>query len=415
MKDIAVIGGGAAGYAAALSAKERFPGARVTVLEASQRTGRKILASGNGRCNLMNDGENVYFGDAAFADRVLENCTREDVRAFFDRAGLRIADESEEDGRVYPATGQAASVLDALRFYADRLGVRVLCEQKVTSVGYGKKGFRIDTETETYREDKVILACGSPAGGKLGMDSYSLLENMGHRIFAPQPALTPILCDMKGLGSLKGLRAPVRLLLCRQGKNGEKCVEMTEGEILFSETGVSGVCAMQLGRAAKPGDTLHIDFSPLLALCKRRHSHEIYPDVTPGENTGKVFALLKERAKQLDGDQMYAGLLPRVLAQVISQKGRNLHEQACLLSDFAVQVTGVKGLDTAQVAHGGADTKEFDPATMESRLHAGLYAAGEVLNVDGECGGFNLLFAWASGLIAGNAAAESLRAETEEK
>ena len=161
---------------------------------------------------------------------------------------------------------------------------------------------------------------------------------------------------------------------------------------------------MQLGRAAKPGDTLHIDFSPLLALCKRRHSHEIYPDVTPGENTDRVFALLKERAKRLDGDQMYAGLLPRVLAQVISQKGRNLHEQACLLSDFAVQVTGVKGLDTAQVAHGGADTKEFDPATMESRLLPGLYACGEVLDVDGDCGGYNLQWAWSSGRLAGHMA-----------
>ena len=415
MKDILVIGGGAAGYAAACGAKEHFPGARVTVLEASSRTGRKILASGNGRCNLMNDGDNVYFGDAAFADRVLETCTRQDVRAFFDRAGLRIADESEEDGRVYPATGQAASVLDALRFYADRLGVHMLCEQKVTSVGYGKKGFRIDTETDAFRADQVIIACGSPAGGKLGLDSYHLLENMGHRIFAPAPALTPIVCDMKGLGALKGLRAPVRLLLCREGKNGEKCVEMTEGEILFSETGVSGVCAMQLGRAAKKGDTLHIDFSPLLALCKRRHSHEMHPHVLPGENTENVYALLKERAAYLQGEALYAGLLPRVLGQVICQKGKSLREQARLLSDFAVQVTGVKGLDTAQVAHGGADTKEFDAATMESRLHAGLYAAGEVLNVDGECGGFNLLFAWATGLIAGKAAAESLRAMCEEK
>lgn len=402
MKEIVVIGGGAAGYAAACAAMEHAPDAHVTLLEGASRTGRKILASGNGRCNLLNDGENVYFGDDAFADRVLSNCTREDVRAFFARAGLRLAPESEEDGRVYPATGQAASVLDVLRSYAARLRVNTLCERTVTEIGYGKRGLMVVCGEERFRGDKVIVCCGSPAGGKLGMDSYHLLSDLGHKIIAPVPALTPLLCDMTGLGALKGLRVPVKLTLCRNGK----ALESTEGEALFSENGVSGVCAMQLGRAARKNDRLHVDFSPLLALEKRRHSHVIQP-AQPGTGKNRVLELLCERAAQIPRGEIYTGLLPRVLADVIKKQGRTMDEQAALLSDFVLKVEGVRGMDMAQVAHGGADTREFDADTMESRFHKGLYAAGEVLNVDGECGGFNLMFAWAGGLIAGRHAALS--------
>ena len=403
MKEIVVIGGGASGYAAACAALENAPDAVVTLLEGASRTGRKILASGNGRCNLLNDGENVYFGDAAFADRVLMNCTREDVRAFFARAGLQLAPESEEDGRVYPATGQAASVMDALRAYAARLGVKTVCDTPVTDIGYGKKGFTVNCREGRFRADRVIVCCGSPAGGKLGVDSYHLLTDLGHKLIAPVPALTPILCDMTGLASLKGLRVPVKLTLTRKGVP----LESTEGEALFSEHGVSGVCAMQLGRAAKKGDQLHLDFAPLLALEKRTHSHTMAPDL-PGGSYDKVLKLINDRAAVMPREDLFTGLLPRVLADVVQKRAKNVPAQARLLSDFVLDVTGVRGLDQAQVAHGGIDTCEFDPDTMESRFHPGVYAAGEVLNVDGECGGFNLLFAWAGGLIAGSRAGRSL-------
>jgi len=402
MREIVVIGGGAAGYAAACAAAESTGDVHVTVLEGAPRTGRKILASGNGRCNLLNDGKNVYFGDAAFADRVLENCTREDVRAFFDRAGLRMAQESEEDGRVYPATGQASSVLDAFRSYAARLHIQVLCDKKATEIAYGKRGFLVRCGEERFRADKVIVCCGSPAGGKLGMDSYHLLSDLGHSIIPPVPALTPLLCDMTGLHALKGLRTPVILTLCRNGKP----LERTEGECLFSEQGVSGVCAMQLGRAARKGDRLHVDFAPLLALEKRRHSHDFAPPL-PGGSEEKILALLSAREKQLGRDEMLTGLLPRVLQDIVRKRARDPRAQAALLSDFVLRVEGVRGMDQAQVADGGADTREFDSETLESRFHEGVYAAGEVLNVDGECGGFNLLFAWASGITAGRHAALS--------
>ena len=406
MKEIVIIGGGAAGLAAACAAAEALQGmpAHVTVLEGAQRMGRKILASGNGRCNLLNAGPNCFFGDAPFADRVLETCTREQVLAFFERAGLLINPQPEEDGRMYPATGQASSVLDVLRAYAQRLQIDCICEEKAVQIIPRKKGYLVETEKGQYRADRLIVCCGSPAGGKLGVDAYHLLTDLGHALIPVRPALSPLLCDMRGLGALKGLRLPAALTLTRNGKP----VEGSEGEILFSESGVSGVCAMQLARAAEAGDVLHIDFAPLLALAPRQHGHTLSPDA-PGKSEKMILKYLEKRAAMLPQDALLTGLLPRVLSQVLEKDAKSLPALAKKLSDFALPVQGVKGLDSAQVAHGGIDTREFDPATMESRLYPGLYAAGEVLHVDGECGGFNLLFAWSSGLTAGCHAAQMLK------
>lgn len=402
MKEIVIIGGGASGLAAACGAAERVQNApvRVTLLESASRMGRKILASGNGRCNLMNMGPDCFFGDADFASAVIAHCPREKVLAFFERTGLMVNPQPEEDGRMYPATNQAASVLDALRSYADRLGVQMCCDEKATQIIPQKRGYLVETETGSYRADQVILCCGSPAGGKLGTDSYHLLTDLGHTLIPVRPALSPLLCDMKGLGALKGLRTPAILTLSRQGKP----LESAEGEILFSENGVSGVCAMQLSRTARPGDELHIDFAPLMALVPRTHSHVLSPDM-PGQNKDRILQCLKARAHILPRESLFTGLLPRVLSQVIEKNAHSLPALAQKLADFNLAVQGVKGLDSAQVAHGGIATREFDPETLQSTLHPGLYAAGEVLHVDGECGGFNLLFAWSSGLSAGQSAA----------
>ena len=404
MKEIVIIGGGAAGLAAACAAAEAAgENARVTVLEGAQRMGRKILASGNGRCNLMNAGKNCYFGHADFAEEALSACTRQQVLHFFERAGLQVNMEPEEDGRMYPATGQASSVLDALRAYAGRLRVQCICEEKCVQIIPRKKGYLVETQGGAYRADQLIVCCGSPAGGKLGMDSYHLLTDLGHTLIPPRPALSPLLCDMRGLGALKGLRLPVVLTLTRSGVP----VEGTEGEILFSETGVSGVCVMQLARAAQKGDVLHVDFAPLITLAPRRHHHAFSPDA-PGLHEKAVLELLKKRAAALPREDLLTGLLPRVLSQTLEKEAKTLPALANRLADFQLTVLGVKGMDSAQVAHGGISAMEFDGHTMESRLHPGLHAAGEVLHVDGECGGFNLLFAWSSGLLSGWHAANNL-------
>lgn len=398
-RTVAVIGGGASGLAAAIAAAEA--GAQVTVLEKASRVGRKILASGNGRCNLMNLGPAVYFGDPAFAETALEAADRAAIRAFLERTGLRLADRPEEDGRLYPACGQASAVLDALRQRCGVLGVRVVTDCGVTQVVSRADGFLLRTAQGDVEAERVVCAAGSPAGGKLGGDAYGLMTALGHRLIAPRPALAPLNCDMRGLQGLKGLRCPAVLTLSRD----EKPIEAAGGEILFTDTGVSGVCAMQLARAAEAGQTLHIDFSPLMALRERTHFHTLSPE-KPGGGCAAALAYLRGRAHTMEGAPLLTGLLPPALIRVAEREKADLPGLARLLTDFRLRVTGTRGMEGAQAAHGGLDTRSFDPKTMASRRVPGLFVTGEMLNVDGECGGFNLMFAWCSGMLAGRAAAE---------
>ncbi len=398
--DILVIGGGAAGLAAACAAA--FLGADVTVLEADRRPGRKILASGNGRCNLMNAGSGAYFHGRALAEAVLERCPQAELRAFFTRCGLRIPEQSEEDGRFYPATGQAASVLDCLRGTAAESGAVILPEKKADAIVPEGDAFAVLCGTERFSAKRVICACGSPAGGRLGRDSYALLRGMGHTMVAPLPALCPVECDMRGLGALRGLRVPAVVTLAR----GNTRRESAGGEVLFTEWGLSGICAMQLAASAMElyggrDCVLYLDFSPLLCLAGRRHFHTDRP-VSP--DAEKVYLLLRERAARESEEACWRGLLPRTLAEVIFRRARGLREAAELLCAFPLRVTGVRA-ESAQVIRGGIAADEFSRGTLESKRHPGLYAAGEVLDVDGDCGGYNLQFAFASGILAGRDAA----------
>ncbi len=396
--DVCIIGGGAAGLAAALSASEEKK--QVLVLEGAPRVGRKLLATGNGRCNLMNMLDAPYFGDAAFAENVLAHCGREEVLSFFRALGLVTREEG--GGRVYPGCGQAAAVLDVMRKALERRKVTVVCDAKVTAVKPGKDGFQMVFGEEIAQSRKVIVACGGMAGGKLGHDgcAYALLTAAGHTLKKPRPALTPLLADKKAIKGLSGLRLPAILTLC----DGEKPLSRSGGEVLFTDYGVSGICAMQLSadveKAKKP--MLYVDFSPMLGLVNCVYQRLAVADVY--ENREKVLSFLKERGHLLPQDEMLCGMLPRLLAEKMQGlKGQQLANALCA---FPIPITGVRGFEYAQVTRGGIRTRDFDPATLESRLQKGLFAAGEILDVDGDCGGYNLLFAFASGILAGRAAAQ---------
>lgn len=396
--DVLIIGGGAAGLAAALSASEN--GKNVAVVEGAPRVGRKLLATGNGRCNLANMRPAPFYGDGAFAEKVLQHCGKEEVLSFFHSLGL--VTREEEGGRVYPGCGQAAAVLDVLRKALERKNVPIFCDAKVESIQKTEKGFRLKAGEETYACRKVIVACGGMAGGKLGHDGkpYALLTAFGHTLKKPVPALSPLTAEKSAIKGLTGLRLPAVLTLC----DGEKPLACAGGEVLFTDYGVSGICAMQLSadvhRAKNP--VLSVDFSPMLGLVPCRYERLPLQDVqTNGE---KVLALLKKRAAMLPGEDVLLGMLPRLLAEKF--RGRSLPQLAESLSNFRVKITGVRGFEYAQVTRGGVNTAQFYPDTMESRLQPGLYGAGEILNVDGDCGGYNLLFAFASGLLAGKAAAQ---------
>lgn len=401
--DVLIIGGGAAGLTAALSAIRA--GKSAAILEAAGRVGRKILASGNGRCNLCNAGEGRYFGGESLAQSVLRRCPVPELLRFFGELGLSTYEE--EGGRVYPACGQAAAVLDVLRGALEWAGVPVFSEAAAQTITREKTGFSVSAKDAVFYGRCVVAACGGMAGGRLGHDggAYALLTALGHSLSQPRPALSPLIADKEAVRGLTGLRLPARLTLCA----GNKPVSAAAGEVLFTEYGVSGVCAMQLAREAdgllRSGQkaTLFLDFSPMLGLTPR-----VYDRVragAPEKNLAAVLACLEKRAEALPPENLLCGLVPRLLREKMN--GLSLRETAKALCAYPVPLKGVKGFENAQVTAGGIKTSEFNENTLESRIVPGLFAAGEMLDVDGDCGGFNLQFAFASGLIAGEEAARA--------
>ena len=410
--DVMIIGGGAAGLTAALSASGQ--GARVLLLEAAHRVGRKILASGNGRCNLANMGPERYPGGGEFARDVLKVCPVSRILDFFH--GLGLVTVVEEGGRVYPGCGQAAAVLDVLRAEMERRQIEVICENPVNRIESTKWGLRIYAEKGVYDAPAVIAACGGMAGGRLGHDggAYRLLADLGHTLISPKPALAPLAAEKSAVKGLAGLRLPVILTLCRKRNSGiGEPLAVSQGEALFADYGVSGICAMELARDAweekeKTGawPVLYIDFSPMLGLCGRKSGDGL--SMEPLRHLSAVQALLEQRRHILPQDAILQGMAPRVLAERL--KGPTVPDLARSLAAFPAPLAGVRGLEFAQVTAGGISCREFHSGTLCSRLVPGLYAAGEMLDVDGTCGGYNLQFAFASGIVAGeNAAREALK------
>lgn len=400
MNNILILGGGASGLAAAVIASEC--GARVTILERSDRVAKKLLATGNGRCNLANVEKNTYYGDADFADQVLSLIDSEAVRAFFERMGVPTRPDSA--GRVYPACNQAAAVVDALRLRLSQSGVRIVTGAQATAIEKTQSGYTVRTSAGAFSAGKVIVCCGGLAAPKLGaVNAYNLLTPFGCQLIAPGPALTPIETEKAPIKGLSGLRLPVTLTLC----DGKKPVSCTQGEMLFADYGVSGVCVMQLSRDAhnlikrKAHPILYVDFSPAMGLGDYRM--ERLAPRNPYANEARMLHYLQEREAYMPESDLLLGALPRLLRERLPKV--STEELAHLLCAYPLPVTGVRGYDQAQVTQGGISTKDFSPETLEHRQHKGLYACGEILNVDGDCGGFNLQFAFACGMLAGEHAA----------
>ena len=397
MKTVAVIGGGAAGLMAAYAAS-RNTEQQVLLFERQARVGRKLLATGNGRCNLSNRNAGVphYHGeDPAFVRFALEELSVEQTLALFRELGLLTVEA--EGGRMYPLSDSANSVLDVLRFALERENVALRAGEPVTGLRRKKDGFFVETAGETCRADRVIVACGGCAGAKLGgvSDGYALLQSMGHSRTALHPALTQLMSDSPYPRSLKGVRAGAKLTLERKGR----VIGENQGEVQFTERGVSGIAVFEMSRLVSTGGScrLLLDFLPeyeqeeIVSLLRRRRQET--PTV-PAEDllTGLVHNKLGRTLCRAAGN---AG------ATVGELSDRQLRERAALCKAFALNITGTGGFDSAQVTAGGVRTAEFDPKTMQSRLVPGLYACGEVLDIDGDCGGYNLQWAWSSGHLAG--------------
>ena len=396
---VIIIGGGAAGMMAALSAREQD--AEVTILERQARVGRKLLATGNGRCNLSNTKltlKNYHGQDARFADFALSNFNTEKTLEYFENLGLITT--VEPSGKVYPLSDQAGSVVDVLRLALEEKGVEVRTAFEVTGVKKGKKGgFQVLSKEETLQADSVIICCGGMAGGKLGgtQSGYELLRSFGHRVTKLHPVLVQLKTDNTWVRSLKGVRADAAVSL----KRGSEVLAESAGEVQFADYGVSGPAIFEISRAAcsEKGELAvhldllrHLDFAQIQELIRLRC--QTMPALTL-ENllTGMVHNRLGRTVLR------YAGY--DLNAPVSTLKPGDIKKISAALGDFTLPVIGNLGFDGAQVTAGGVCTDQFDPHTLESKLIPGLYAAGEVLDVDGDCGGYNLQWAWASGRLAG--------------
>ena len=400
---IAVLGGGASGLMAAIAAS-KHPGCEVHILERQNRVGRKLLATGNGRCNLTNTGLSVqaYHGERPeFVLPSLQRFGLKETLAFFQNLGLlTVADES---GRVYPWSDQAGSVVDVLRFALETPNVHLHTGAEVTKIcRQPEGGFLLTCEDGSLSASRVIAACGGLAGTALGgsMAGYRLLKSLGHHCTKLRPALVQLKSSYPRCASLKGIRAVCRLWLTQ---NGETTVE-NRGEVQFTAYGLSGPAIFELSRDAciGPGDWVcHLDLLPSLT----------------GDALKDFLTRRKQQCPGLQAENLLTGTVHNRLGRILVQEAqipltaslsqltpRDFAAVASVAKDFPFTLTGPMGMDSAQVTAGGLCTEEFDPVTLESRLCPGLYACGELLDIDGDCGGYNLQWAWSSGYAAGTSA-----------
>lgn len=411
-KVIAIIGGGAAGLAAAITAARL--GAQVTIYERGARVGRKLLATGNGRCNLTNRQAEVshYHGQAPeFVRAALERYPVEETLDFFDSLGVLSVEE--DGGKCYPRSLQAAAVLDALRLECERLGVETICDCEITRIQPLKGGgFTLRTADGTYYAQSVIVAAGGAASAPLGgcEAGYQLLEALGHRRTALRPAIVQLKCDTKATKALNGIKIQAVVTL----RQGESILAQESGELLFTEYGLSGPPIMQLSTIA----TRHLGGKQKLTL-----AIDTIPEMTEEALTALLHRRVQQRPQMLL-ENFTVGLLNKRLGQItlkacgvapLSRTADSLTDAelagyAALLKDWRVDLYDTNGLRQAQVTAGGIVTADFDSHTMASRLVPGLYACGEVLDIDGDCGGYNLQWAWSSGRLAAASAVAGKKA-----
>ena len=394
--NVCVIGGGAAGMLAALTAAEN--GHRVLLLERQSRVGRKLLATGNGRCNLSNYHVSPahYHGGAGFCDFALSQFDVGETLQYF--ASLGLLTVSEASGRIYPMSNMAGSVLDVLRYALERPEIDLQTGQTVTAVRKMPEGFSVKTETDTFSARCLILAAGGAAGSKVGggMDGYRLAKSLGHHRTALYPSLVQLKTDPTYPRALKGVKAQCGISICR----GSQVLARNSGEVLFTEYGVSGPAIFDLSRSVSAGGS---DLTCLL---------NFFPDWEEAE----VLHWLSQRQTAMaahEASTLLTGSCHTRLGQMICKSAGFTNQRAAGLTrddlrriarqatHFALPFTGTCGVDQAQVTAGGLDTSEFDPRTLQSRLVPGLYACGELLDIDGDCGGYNLQWAWSSGRLAG--------------
>ncbi len=407
MYDVVVIGGGASGLCAAIHAAENLRNGKVAIVEKNSRTGKKILTTGNGRCNLSNlniNIDNYHTCDKEFLKHIFSNFGFEETKRFFGETGIVYYNEGN---KIFPNSLQAASVLDLLRFRAFEAGVEEICDFDCSSVEKNSNFLIFGSDGRKITSQSVIFACGGKAAPKSGTNGcgYDLIKKFGHKMTAIFPSLVQLLSDTKKVIPLKGVKVNAEISIF---VNGDK-MRTEKGEVLFTEYGLSGPPVFQLSRIASEAANLKN---------KCFVSIDLLPDYTENE----IYSMLINRNKNLTLDVFTNGLFNKAVGREIIKTSTDykLNLKAKVLSDddfikiskiiknWKFEIYGTKGWDAAQVTAGGIRVDGFNSDTLESKLCESLYACGEVLDVDGDCGGFNLQWAWSSGAVAGKSAAKKI-------
>ncbi len=404
--DVAVIGGGASGLLAAITAKRQDKTKKVCVFESLDRVGKKLITTGNGRSNITNKEISLarFHGEkVGFAEFTLERFSGKTLEDFFLSVGIPFVSEGN---KVFPASLQASSVVDCLRFECERLGVEVLCSTKIEKIVSGKT-FTLISGNERFPAKTVICCGGLYSGGdKVGSDGslYRILKDMGYKTVKLSPSIVQLKTEIDFVKQLKGIKVDAVATLLKNGKP----IKSEFGEVLFCDYGLSGPAIMNISREAareEQGFTVSLDLFPKL-------TQEALTDVLKDRKN-----LLKERTLE----EFFTGMVNKRLGQVILKYcGYKLSEPACFFGDkdlkrvatalkaFEFKVTGNAGFLNSQAAAGGISTSEFSDKTLMSKKHPGLFACGEILDIDGDCGGFNLTWAFTSGILAAKSAVNFL-------
>ena len=404
--NIAVIGAGASGLMAAWQAAKALGPGSVLLLEGNPKPGKKLLATGNGRCNLTNlhIAPQHYHGDVEAAAPLLARYPAQRVMDAF--GGMGLLCRADGEGRVYPNNLQAAAVLQTLWDACREAGVTERWAFPCREIRPEKGGFLLHgPEGQRLFARQCILACGGKASPKHSCPGggYALAEALGLPVTGLRPSLVPLKSPAKALRSLKGMRCKARAALCRRGE----AVYAESGEVLFGDGTLSGICIFNL--SARLGETGPAGLEVSLDLLEAMEEAQVLAylkglrDAHPQRPAGELFAgalnlrVGWELVKSLNipGDKPLSRLGDRDLARA-----------ARLAKDWRFPVTGPGPWESAQVTAGGVPLGEVDPETLESKKHPGLYVTGELLNIDGDCGGYNLHWAWATGMAAGTAAAQ---------
>ncbi len=406
---VCVIGGGASGLCAAITAAQA--GGRVTVIEHGSRVGKKLLSTGNGKCNLSNADQKLshYHGDPDFISGIFDKVSYEDVISFLTRLGIFT---KNRNGYLYPYSEQASSVLDVFRFALRRYGVETVLSEEILDIsavsqGSGASRFIIRTGQQERYFDRVIIAAGSKAAPVTGSDGsgYKLAKAFGHRIIKPLPALVSLKSDDSYCKELKGIRfkADAALYTDDQERGRES------GELQFVDYGLSGIPIFQLSYIAS--EALNLKRKPKVSI-----KVDLFPIMSISELTGYLI-MRKEADPYKSASEFMIGFLPKNIAILINRLcGTGNNEQVSRLTPQALEaaayriknlefnITGTGGFEKAQTCVGGVDTSELT-SELESKLVPGLYFAGEIIDVNGDCGGYNLTWAFATGILAGFCAA----------